>query len=440
MKRSRARWLLIGVWLFETVAVAQPRRPQTTADVIFFNGTVLTIDATQSVGEAIAISGDSILAVGSNGEISRMGGPNTIRVDLDGRTLMPGFVDPHSHMPGAVFGQGFPDIFGPDYNEGQQRMLDAGITTLAEAAGWGFFDDLLSYLTVGEQRVRVSIYAIYNDHCGYIPPEDWYLDYTDDFPTDPTAMVRMPGIKIFTPEELAAVIAQAESRGLQAMIHTLGDVAIDVAFEALETALDGRPNVLRHRFEHNLTIRDDQLARYGELGVPAVLLTDLKTCSVIDGGLWSFLLNPQAAFVRPWLHPWRSMFDANPGHAIAWHSDTPWVVKNAQPLAEAWALVTRKYRRENGSVCEPLDWMKEQAITIEEALQSMTIHAAYAMGMDSYVGSLEPGKFADLIVLSEDPTIVEPDALLDIEVLLTMVGGSVEHCVTDDQDICQRFE
>ncbi len=66
----------------------------------------------------------------------------------------------------------------------------------------------------------------------------------------------------------------------------------------------------------------------------------------------------------------------------------------------------------------------------------MTINGAYALFMEDKIGSLIPGKFADLIVLSDNPLTVDLDAIVEIDVLMTMVGGKVEHCVEDPEWVC----
>ena len=76
---------------------------------------------------------------------------------------------------------------------------------------------------------------------------------------------------------------------------------------------------------------------------------------------------------------------------------------------------------------------------VEEALQLMTIEAAYALFMEEKVGSLKPGKFADLIVLSANPVRIDPDSLKDLKVLVTMVGGRVEYCASGYEQLCVGF-
>ena len=74
---------------------------QDAADIIFTGGNVHTVDAQNSIAEAVAVTGDRISAVGSNAEISAMAGAGTRRVDLNGRSLMPGFIDAHHHFVGV---------------------------------------------------------------------------------------------------------------------------------------------------------------------------------------------------------------------------------------------------------------------------------------------------------------------------------------------------
>src|SRR5688572_15297674 len=71
--------------------------PQTAADVILPNGKIITVDARFSIAQAVAIKGERILAVGTNQEIARLAGPSTRRIDLRGRSVVPGLIDNHAH-------------------------------------------------------------------------------------------------------------------------------------------------------------------------------------------------------------------------------------------------------------------------------------------------------------------------------------------------------
>jgi predicted amidohydrolase YtcJ len=90
----------------------------------------------------------------------------------------------------------------------------------------------------------------------------------------------------------------------------------------------------------------------------------------------------------------------------------------------------------DGRICEAPNWQKAHTITAAEALPMMTIHAAYALFRDQEVGSLTPGKYADLIVLSDDPLTVDPEEIPHMDVMLTMVGGRVEHCAPGHETLC----
>ena len=110
-------------------------------------------------------------------------------------------------------------------------------------------------------------------------------------------------------------------------------------------------------------------------------------------------------------------------------------------MDKLYALVTkRQIERITGDICQPPDWLAAESVSVEEALRMMTINAAYALFMENNIGSLVPGKFADLIVLSENPLSVDPDALPNIEVLVTMVGGKVEFCKNGYSSLCPGSE
>ena len=104
--------------------------------IAFYNGHVITMNPVTRVDEAILLRGDRIVATGASDRILQMSAPGAIRVDLAGRTIMPGFVDPHNHAFNDVFLGRHPDMFGTTYAEAQQRHLEAGTTTLGNANIW----------------------------------------------------------------------------------------------------------------------------------------------------------------------------------------------------------------------------------------------------------------------------------------------------------------
>ena len=243
------------------------------------------------------------------------------------------------------------------------------------------------------------------------------------------------GLQLMTAEELAAALQEVQAAGYQAAIHAVGDRGVETALDAVESALDGRPNTYRHRIEHNNLIMPDQLPRYGELGVVPIIFGDTHTCQTLDGAYWSNVLLDVPEENRPLFEPWRQLLDANPVLHVAFHSDAP-RSGPLEPMTNLWSLVTRKSRSGDGSICDPPDWVAAGAVTVEQALRMMTVSAAYALAMDEHIGSLEPGKVADLVILSESPLTVDPDAIIEIEVLMTMVGGTVEHCMAGHEALC----
>jgi predicted amidohydrolase YtcJ len=424
--------------------------------VVFHGGPVLTIDPVTRVEEALVVVGERIFRVGAAAELLAMVADDAVRVNLGGRALMPGFVDPHNHVYNAVYHQRASDEVGTTYAEAQERLIRAGTTTMANGNSWpDAFQDFLGFVESGGIRARTRFYLGWNDVCGGIWPEGWYLAHAPS--RDPEALFGVPGVKFFkdggacnrgaftfyadagdlylTATELAEALVAVQEQGYQALIHTLGDIAADSVHAALEAVFAGGPNVHRHRMDHNRYLRDWQFPRYSEVGAIPVVFGSPFTCAILDGGSWSFLMNEQYAALRPRLDPWRALLDANPGHPVAWKSDAPtnWPL---EPLLHLWGLVTRNEQRADGSLCEAPDWLSEGAIHVQEALPMMTINAAYVLHMDDAVGSLEPGKLADVVILSDNPLTVPSASLRDLHVLMTMIGGKVEHCAQGAEEVC----
>ena len=416
------------------------------ADKIFFNGVILTMES-DIVSAAIAIKDERILEVGSYEEVMAFTGSGTTQIDLEGRTLMPGFVDPHGHLFASRPGE-MEDV--------QSDMLAKGITTYAEITGYeSNLHDLIEFERAGNLRLRLSLYPNHVDNCGNLLGS-WYLE---DFPAtrQPGAKLQIPGVKIFNDggscnaparsfkviggddygnlyfsvEELSAMIIEVQNNGYQAAIHSLGDRAIEVTQKAIAVALGGGPNTYHHRIEHNGLLPDELLSAYTEYDIVALIFGSFPACFFTGSG--KFNLTPEE--FEDWEWRWRALIDENPTAHIAWHSDAP-VLGPQDPFLQLYGFMTRIQVREDGSVCEPPDWAITDLLTVEEALPMMTIEAAYALRRESEIGSLKAGKLADLIVLSDNPLEVDHEAILDIQVLMTMVGGNVEYCAQGHEEIC----
>lgn len=414
-------------------------------DVIFHNGDVLTVEGTNWFAEAIAVREDEILAVGGNSEVLALAGPRTELVDLEGLTLMPGFVDPHDHLFNDAYRWGY------DLAQAQQKLgLENGITTLGDLfVNESFLDELQAFADTGQLRIRTSAYLTYTDNCGNLQG-DWYQAHP---PTDePGEMLRIGGIKIFadggscgapavsydhpsygmgdlwfTQSQMNDMVASLDAEGYQLAIHALGDRAVQQAMDALDALPGGRVAEMRHRIDHNATVRPEQLPRYGEIGVTPLIFTTFPACSSIP---------PPPENIQSWRWPWRDLVDANPGLPIAWHSDMPWVGPSA-PLLHLYSLVTPNEVDFDGeTICPTPEWVKQKTLTVPEALPMMTINAAYALNREDEVGSLRAGKLADLIVLSDNPLLSDAEDIKDIDVWMTMVGGKVEYCAAGKEVYC----
>jgi predicted amidohydrolase YtcJ len=422
-------------------------RPMTAepADVIFHNGTIITIQEDLPMVEAIALRNGLIQAVGTDEEILALQEPGTKMIDLQGKTMMPGFVDPHTHILNDAEAH-----LGLSLDEAQHLALKNGITTLADMyVDEGFLRELRSLESAGDLRVRTSAYLVATNNCGQ-PLGDWYIPYppTDEF----GEMLRIRGLKLFldggtcgpaavseavrqaeglgtlflSHERLAEIVRGADRAGYQIAIHALGDRAVDQAIDALNAVIESPGNPERHRIEHALFLVDGQFSQFSEMGINPVVFGYWPTCSE-DG----------TGYTENWKHNirrWRELVDANPLLVVAAKTDTPWMGPPS-PLLELYSLTTLRGVADNGSICEPAEWLADRTLTIREALPMLTINAAYMLFMDDEVGSLEAGKLADLIVLSGNP-LDNPDGIKDLSVLVTILGGKTEYCAVGQEPLC----
>ncbi|MCC6299187.1 MAG: amidohydrolase family protein [Anaerolineales bacterium] len=422
-----------------------------SADIVFINGQIVTMNPSQPAAQAIAVGDGKILAVGSNDEALLLRGDSTQIIDLGGLTIMPGFVDSHSHM----FGERL--LYDQDPLPDQQIAIELGLTTTAEFyVEQSILDELIALANSGKLRMRVNAYLLYTNNCGE-PLGDWWKAYQPNRQIAPNLYVR--GVKIFsdggsckipamsveypgggkgdlffTQEQMNHMVVDAQSAGFQVAIHALGDRALEQAQNAIAFALNGGSNIYRHRIEHNATIRPDLLPHYGEIGIIPVVFGAYSTCirSTGESGKFKYILSDQYG---AWDWPWRALADANPSLPIAWQADYP-IFQTIDPLYHMWGFVTRKQVNTDGSICNPPDWLKAGALRIEEVLPIMTINSAHALFFENEIGSLEPGKLADLVILKENPLQIEADRLKDNQVLMTMIGGKAEYCAAGFESLC----
>jgi len=449
-KLSRITAVMAGFIILLAVGCSSgpPPEPEPTVDprqeIVFHNGVILTMDEDNPQAQALAVRGEKITAVGDEEAVLAEAGGEATRIDLQGATLMPGFVDAHTHLfndAERYFDMSLPEV--------QQLALENGITTIGDLyVDSRFLKEIQAFEPA--LRLRTSLYLVMTDNCGK-PKGNWYKEYP---PTrNPGEMLRTGGVKIFsdggtcekpalsyelTPgeglgdlfleqEELNAMVREAQEAGYQVAIHAIGDRAVEQAQNAIALALDGQPNSYRHRIEHNSVIRPELLPRYGEVGIVPVLFGDYPICE-------PFGPPPPEAY-QAWEWPWRALLDANPGLPVAWHSDDPFFGR-VRLLDDLYSLVTRNEVGEDGRLCEAPSWQKQHTITAVEALHMMTTGAAYALFRDEEVGRLAPGYYADLIILSDNPLTINPKSIPEMNVWMTMAGGLTAHCAPGQESLC----
>ena len=260
---------------------------------------------------------------------------------------------------------------------------------------------------LGDSRLSIGALKIYTD--GGMMARTAAL--TEPYLSGPGAPSSNRGLLQRDPDELVATMVDGHAAGWQLAVHAIGDRALDVALDGIEQAQRARPRPeARHRVEHAGLVRPDQLRRMAALGVTAVVQ---PTFLYAYGDDYAAILGPERA---GFLYRGRSFLDA--GVRLAGSSDRP--VADGAPLRAIAFMADR--RSCSGQVIGP-----GEELTVTEALQAYTVHAAWACGAERWVGSITPGKQADFVVLAEDPRQVPVERIPDIEVRATVVGGEVAY-------------
>lgn len=516
--------------------------------MILTNGRIHTLEPAHARVTAIAIRGETILAAGSDEEIASLARPNETRIDLGGRSVIPGLVDAHIHLYGYaesrqwidlqdvpsleaalervgaraattprdrwILGRGwnqnhwpggaFPtagdlDAVVPDHpvlliahsghaawvnsaalkragiteatpdpaggrivrepegsasgilledaidlvddviepasvsaaaeilSQAVPSLWDEGITAVHAMDGWLGFQAFQALHERGELGLRVLAYLPKERlreaidlglHSG--DGDEWLRIgglklFADGALGVRTAALLEPyegepgnrGILTLEPGELAELGAEATAGGLSLAIHAIGDRANRLAIDQL--ARLPRPQIIPHRIEHVQLLHPDDLHRLAAGNVTASMqpihaTSDMETAERYWGERTRYA------------YAWRSVLDS--GTRLVFGSDAP--VEPAAPLLGLHAAVTR--RRLDGRP-GPDGWHPEQRLTLPEALRAYTLGPAEAAGLEGRLGSLVPGKLADLVVLDGSIEEVDPEEIPQLRVLGTMVGG-----------------
>ncbi len=331
-------------------------------------------------------------------EAMREGFPLLHRLGLTG-------VHDHRGMSGAD---------GPPAFRAYQRLQAAGELALRlwmNIAGEHLSEAIALGLRTGfgDDTLRVGHVKLFADG-GQGARTAWMLE-----PYEDTGECGMP----LTPmAEIAEAVRRADQAGLAVAVHSIGDRAnreLLTVFEQVLVEHETRNTQyairnIPHRIEHVQMIRPDDVTRLARLGIVA----SVQPIHVTD----DIPMIEQSVGQRGrFAYPFRDMLDA--GVTLAFGSDSP--VADPNPLWGIHAAVTRQ--RRDGT--PPGGWYPAQRLTVAEAVWGFTMGPALASGREAELGSITPGKLADLVVLDRDIFAIEPMEIAQAQVVMTVFDGRV---------------
>lgn len=220
------------------------------------------------------------------------------------------------------------------------------------------------------------------------------------------------GIAVFSQEELDRLVVRAHLAGMQIALHAIGDEAMNMCFKSFEAAQQKHyKKDPRFGIIHLQITTESLLKRFAKNGVIAYAE---PVCLGNDMHMVEQRLGKERSEKT---YQYRRLMDD--GVPVCLSSDSP--VDSINPMISLHAAVTRQDQQGY-----PADgWLPQQKLTVEQALQAMTLGSAYASFEEKLKGSIEPGKVADLAVLSEDPFRVPPRDLQHITVDMTYMDGKL---------------
>jgi len=207
-------------------------------------------------------------------------------------------------------------------------------------------------------------------------------------------------------------LRQADQAGLQVAIRAIGDRANALILDLFDKIIkENGPRDRRWRVEHAQHLRVEDIVRFGQLQI----IASVQPYHAIDDGCWAERkIGPRRVRTT---YAFNSLQKA--GATLVFGSD--WTVAPLNPLTGIYAAVTRRTLDNKN----PRGWIPEEKISVEEAVKSYTIRAAYAEFSEKEKGSIEPDKLADLVVLDRDILKIDPGEIINTRVLLTMVDGKI---------------
>jgi len=251
----------------------------------------------------------------------------------------------------------------------------------------------------GDKHLKIMGIKLFVD--GALGPRTAWLSkpYSDDPSTS--------GYPIVDLQDFEKTAKLVDAAGLQLAVHAIGDKAVEFLLTTYRELKGTRR--LRHRVEHASLLRDDEVILLGDLGTPVVVQPH-------------FILSDWWALDRlgrervKWLYRFKTIVDS--GIPLAFSTDAP--VEPVNPWRTIYAAVTRgKYES-----VPSYEYTKDESMSVAEALHCYTAGSAYAVHEEHDLGSLEPGKLADFVVLDRDPLFTPEHELTSIRVEEVYIGGT----------------
>lgn len=229
------------------------------------------------------------------------------------------------------------------------------------------------------------------------------------------------GLRVTPIAQLQDLAVRALRGGFQFNVHAIGDGANREVLDMFEAALKQVPRAdHRMRIEHAQVIDANDIPRFAQLGV----IPSMQAVHQTSDMYWAEKRLGSKRILDA--YAWRSLL--NTGVVIAGGSDFP--VESANPLLSFHSAVTRQ----DANNWPAGGWLPAQRMTREEALNHLTIWSAFASFQDKQVGSITPGKLADIVVLSQDIMTIPAETILNTKVELTIVGGQIVYSASPTQE------
>ncbi|PSW20849.1 hypothetical protein C9I98_08415 [Photobacterium sanctipauli] len=420
-------WVLVRRLFLSAVMVLLLGCEQETspsADIIYINGDIVTISE-PALATALAIKDGRIQAIGTQDGVMRHKGDNTQVIDLDGKAIVPGFIDPHGALMANAEKLG-------SLQEAQIEYAKQGFTTISEGSATA--EDIAALQEAAHDELLtqdIILIPLYDAAVELVTASpDSFGEYSnrlkfggiklilDGTAEEETAWFSMPYIVPINQEEgwrgepnkpysqFRQRYKSAMEHGLQVYTHAVGDAAVDALIQVgydlkINASQDKRHVVVKSRF-----MRVNQLSHYVKLG----FLPNFSTGHIFfNGDTDASLLGTQRAYFQS---PAKSTVELG----ISFTNNTSSDHYGIHSLNSIWSAVSR--RTKAGTIAGA-----DERIDIVDALKAITVNAAYQFFEESSKGTLEPGKQADLVILSHNPLDVAPGQLRDVEILETIKEG-----------------